>query len=210
VLDSTGGRSAQGERRGGTETQRSGDRADRAPRREAAGKRSTPEATTPAFVGPYASAGPYERDGGAACEVRLERVPGGLRLGEWVGAELEPRASVLAVADLGVLVEAAHEAGALEREEYAWLAAAVGEANRGGSERSADPAPAAYGASPGRSGELRDELRVEALGGGRARVARWVLRPGTGWDLVDAPTILPARRYADALADAARKGVLAA
>ncbi|MBA3840588.1 MAG: hypothetical protein H0X55_09900, partial [Thermoleophilaceae bacterium] len=66
-----------------------------------------------------------------------------------------------------------------------------------------------HGASPGRSGELRDELRVERIDGDRLRIARWVFRPGTGWDLLDAPTMLPARRYAEALADAARRSLLA-
>ncbi|MBA3421684.1 MAG: hypothetical protein H0U12_07300, partial [Thermoleophilaceae bacterium] len=66
----------------------------------------------------------------------------------------------------------------------------------------------AHGASPGRSGELQEELRIERVDGDRLRVARWVLRPGTGWDLLDAPTMLPARRYAEALADAARHGLL--
>jgi hypothetical protein len=153
--------------------------------------------------------------------VRLGRVPGGLRLGEWVGGRLEPRAPVLAAADVVTLVERARDSGALERDEHAWLASAVGESGGtgGAGERTAgraDPAGdpgaelgrSAYGSSPGRSGELRDELRVEALGPGWARVARWIFRPGTGWDLLDAPTMLPARRFADALGDAARKGVL--
>ena len=49
-----------------------------------------------------------------------------------------------------------------------------------------------FGASPGRSGDLRDELRVEAIGDGRLRVARWIMRPNFGWELQDAPVMLPA------------------
>ena len=54
----------------------------------------------PAFSGPQVSAGPYEDAEGVRYLVRLERVPGGLRLGEWAGSELRRRAPVLAAADL--------------------------------------------------------------------------------------------------------------
>ena len=74
-------------------------------------------------------------------------------------------------------------------------------------------APAAgehgFGRSPGRSGELRDELRVEALPDGQVRIGRWLMRPNRGWELQQAPVMLPPARYAQALADAARRGVLA-
>ena len=43
-----------------------------------------------------------------------------------------------------------------------------------------DPPLGAHGASPGRSGELRDELRVERLDGDRLRIARWIMRPEPG------------------------------
>jgi hypothetical protein len=66
----------------------------------------------------------------------------------------------------------------------------------------------AFGASPGRSGELSDELRVERLDDGRIRVARWILRPNRGWELQEAPVMLPPARFAQALAAAAGKGVL--
>ncbi len=150
-----------------------------------------------------AAVGPYEREG-ASYEVRLERVPGALRLAEWSGGRLERRAPVLAAGDVATLVEAAAAAGVLEAEEHEALAEAVSAPVDGG-----PAAIDARGASPGRSGELREELRVERVDGDRVRVARWVLRPGTGWDLLDAPTMLPARRYAEALADAARHGLLA-
>jgi hypothetical protein len=141
--------------------------------------------------GPYASAGPYADDDGESYEVRLERVPGGLRLAEWAAGGLRRRAPVLgAAADLGALVlEAAERSGLREREAAALRGAAAPEA-------------AAEGRSPGRSGELRDELRVEPLPDGRIRVARWVLRPNSGWELQEAPVMLPAARYAEALAAA--------
>jgi hypothetical protein len=75
------------------------------------------------------------------------------------------------------------------------------------------PAPARdgqFGASPGSAGLMREELRVERLDGDRVRIARWILRPSHGWELQEAPTMLPAKRYAEALADAARRGLLAA
>ncbi|MEA2389037.1 MAG: hypothetical protein QOG41_1810, partial [Thermoleophilaceae bacterium] len=56
--------------------------------------------------------------------------------------------------------------------------------------------------------DLQEELRVEAVGDGSVRVARWVLRPGAGWELQDAPPMLPATRYAEALRGAARLGLL--
>jgi hypothetical protein len=134
--------------------------------------------------GPYASAGPYADDDGESYEVRLERVPGGLRLAEWAAGRLRRRAPVLgAAADLGALVlEAAERGGLREREAGALRgAAAATETN-------------AEGRSPGRSGEMRDELRVEPLSDGRIRVARW--------ELQEAPVMLPAARYAEALAAA--------
>ena len=66
-----------------------------------------------------------------------------------------------------------------------------------------------HGASPGRSGELRDELRVERLDSARVRIGRWILRPNAGWELQEAPVMLPPKRFTEAVAAAARKGVLA-
>ena len=172
-----------------------------APARRA--RRRKPDA--PRGAGSYrtATAGPYDRQG-STYEVRLERVPGGLRLAEWSGGRLERRAPVLAAGDVAELVEAAAAAGVIEGDEYDALAEAL---STPVDERA--EAAHARGASPGRSGEMRDELRVERVDGDRLRVARWLHRPGTGWDLLDAPTMLPARRYAEALAEAARQGLLA-
>jgi hypothetical protein len=138
--------------------------------------------------GPFVSAGPYE--GGS--EVRLERVPGGLRFAAWQAGQIARRAPVLAARDLAPLLEEA--AGNDLLEPPALDAAVVGRAQ--------------YGASPGRSGELRDELRVERLDGERVRIARWILRPNAGWELQQAPVMLPPKRFAEALAAAALNGVL--
>jgi hypothetical protein len=66
------------------------------------------------------------------------------------------------------------------------------------------------GVSKGRSGDFKEELRVERLEDGRVRVGRWVLRPNQGWQLQQAAPMLPAKRYAEAIAGAARNGLLAA
>jgi hypothetical protein len=170
----------------------------RAPRSQPGRRRAAAVAAAPEVRGPYGVAGPYD-DGDRAYEVRLERVPGGLRLGAWAAGRLERRAPVLAAADLPGLLTSAAERGALQEEEgRAMLASA------------ADAAPGAegFGGSRGRAGELRDELRVEALDGERLRIARWIERPGRGWELQEAPVMLPVARYAEALASAAERGAL--
>lgn len=140
--------------------------------------------------GEFASAGPYE-DGR---EVRLERVPGGLRLAMWQAGQLAKAAPVLALADLPGMLASAAEQGLVEPAELS---------------TSGDPAIGAHGASPGRSGELRDELRVERLDDDRLRIARWIMRPNRGWELQEAPVLLPAARFLGALGSAADRGVLA-
>jgi hypothetical protein len=127
--------------------------------------------------GPFVSAGPYD-----GAEVRLERVPGGLRLASWRGGLIERVAPVLAAADLpGLFAEATAE-GLLP----------------GGESFEPPSAEGAVGASAGRSGELRDELRVERLNADRVRVARWIMRPNRGWELQEAPVMLPAKRFLEA------------
>lgn len=140
--------------------------------------------------GEFASAGPYE-DGR---EVRLERVPGGLRLAMWQAGQLVKDAPVLALADLPGMLASAAQQGLVEPAELS---------------TSGDPAIGAHGASPGRSGELRDELRVERLDDDRLRIARWIMRPNRGWELQEAPVLLPAARFLGALGSAADRGVLA-
>ena len=155
-------------------------------------RRSTaPAAGVPrASRGPFVAAGPYD-----GAEVRLERVPGGLRMASWRGGQIERTAPVLDAADApALLAEAATKE--LLPSPPADNGAAQGEVG-------------AFGASPGRSGELRDELRVERVDERRIRVARWILRPNRGWELQEAPVMLPPARFTQALAAAASKGVLA-
>lgn len=149
------------------------------------------------------TAGPFEGHDGVRYTVRLERVPGGVRLAEWSGSQLRPRAPVLALADLTGLVLGAE--GVLAERDAAALAGAL----RAEPQKAAPAAmPGSAGVSRGRTGDFREELRVEPLHEGRVRVARWVLRPGAEWELQDAPPMLPAKRYAEALADAVRKGLV--
>jgi hypothetical protein len=151
---------------------------------------SAPAANAPrASHGPFACVGPYD-----GAEIRLERVPGGLRMAAWRGGQIDRSAPVLDAADAPTLLVEA------QQKELISIALA-------GSEEAAEPGD--YGASPGTTGELRDELRVERLDGGRVRVARWILRPNRGWELQQAPVMLPPKRFAQALAVAASKGVLA-
>jgi hypothetical protein len=155
-------------------------------------RRSTaPAAGVPrASRGPFVAAGPYD-----GAEVRLERVPGGLRMASWRGGQIERRAPVLDAADAPALLA---EAASKEL-----LPPPPGE--NGGAQSDVG----AFGASPGRSGELRDELRVERIDERRIRVARWILRPNRGWELQEAPVMLPPARFTQALVAAAGKGVLA-
>jgi hypothetical protein len=167
------------------------------------GRKSAPAAgQAREYTGPYVSAGPYDDDRGPY-EVRLEKVPGGVRLATWSGRSLEPRAPVLRAVDLPLLVGAARERSLLPPGDIEALERAVG----------TDPVEgdaAEFGASPGRSGDVREELRVEADDQGRVRVARWLYRPGEAtWEMQDAPIMLPAKRLAEALRAAARGGVLA-
>jgi hypothetical protein len=140
--------------------------------------------------GPFVSAGPYD-----GAEIRLERVPGGLRLAAWRGGQIERTAPVLAARDVPSLLAEAATQDLLPLDGAADTSGAAAE-------------PGTFAASAGRSGELRDELRVERIDEGRVRVARWVMRPNRGWELQQAPVMLPPKRFAEALAAAARKGVL--
>ena len=172
----------------------SGSRSSASGSRSAGGtrRRSTaPAAGAPrAARGPFVAAGPYD-----GAEIRLERVPGGLRMASWRGGQIERTAPVLDAADApALLAEAAtKDLLVVQPGENGGVQSEVG----------------AFGASPGRSGELRDELRVERIDERRIRVARWILRPNRGWELQEAPVMLPPARFAQALAAAAHKGVLA-
>jgi hypothetical protein len=171
------------------------DQSQAAPRRRstpAGGRRAgKPGANIPRTSrGPFVSAGPYD-----GAEIRLERVPGGLRLASWRGGQIERTAPVLAARDLPALLAEAASQDLLPLDGVTQPAPAAAE-------------PGTFGVSAGRSGELRDELRVERVDDGRVRVARWIMRPNRGWELQEAPVMLPPKRFAEALAAAAGKGVL--
>ena len=170
--------------------------AQRRPRPSTAGRPGKRRAGSAAGVarssrGPFASAGPYD-----GAEVRLERVPGGLRMAAWRGGQIDRVAPVVEARDVPALLGEAAE------KEVLALAPALDAAAEAAE-------PGAHGASRGRAGELRDELRVERLDHGRVRIARWVLRPNRGWELQEAPVMLPPQRFAQAFQAAARMGVLA-
>jgi hypothetical protein len=158
---------------------------DRDPPRRTSSRPRTKSAPAPVRRYPNASAG----------SVRLEKVPGGLRLGMWEGGSLERRAPELSADDLIALLTEAEEQG-IAKGLVSALSAETG-------------SPAAYGKSTGRTGDMQEELRVERQGDHNVRVARWVFRPARrDWELQDAPVMLPEKRYAEALRDAARAGVL--
>ena len=163
----------------------------RAPARtQAPGKgKKKPTVQARAVSGRYAAAGPYEDLEVSRYEVRLERVPGGLRLAEWpLGAsELRRRAPVMEAADLPGLVERAVEQGVVSGADADRLATGV-------------TAEDGKGVSRGRSGDFWEELRVEQLEAGRVRIARWIERPGSGWERQETPVMLPAGRFAEAFA----------
>jgi hypothetical protein len=121
-----------------------------------------------------------------------------VRLAEWAGGALQRRAPVLPAADLLALFAQARERELLPERDLDKLEAA------GSAERSGEAGE--WGASPGRAGDLEEELRVESVADDGVRVARWVMRPGAGWELQDAPPMLPAARFAEALAAARRAG----
>jgi hypothetical protein len=156
--------------------------------------RAAKAAAAPAqFRGPYAA---VRVDEG---EVRLEKVPGGVRLGRWSGGSLQRSAPALRAEDVPELLAAARERGVLaERDQDALESALAAEPGES----------AATVASPGRAGDMREELRVEALDDGLLRIARWLYRPNAGWELQDAPVMLPAKRYAEALSKASRAGLV--
>jgi hypothetical protein len=164
-------------------------------RPRAAGKpRAAKTGGAPAqFRGPYAAIRVNEGD------VRLEKVPGGLRLGRWSAGSLERAAPVLRASDVPELIAAARERSVLAERDQDALEAAL----------AAEPGDAADTvASPGRAGDMREELRVEALDDGNVRIARWLYRPNAGWELQDAPVMLPAKRYAEVLSKAVRAGLV--
>jgi hypothetical protein len=164
------------------------------PSRPSSGRRSATKASGPTVTRyPHVSLGPVEREA-RIYEVRLEKVPGGLRLGQWRSGELERKAPVLPASSLRELIDDAHGRGFVTFE--------LPEGAPGSGED--------FGVSAGRAGDMTEELRVEGVGDGFIRIARWIFWPGTGvgWELQDAPVMLPEKRYEQALTDAAANGVI--
>ena len=168
------------------------------PRRPARPRTAKPkkETVSRSFTGPFVSSGPLA-DGH---EVRLEKVPGGLRLAVWRGGALAREAPVVPAEALRTMLSEAGERGIVSWDDWGRIEAALGMPPSAGETAAA---------SEGRSGDLKDELRVERLDDDRVRVARWLYWPGggAGWELQEAPPMLPAKRYVDVLTAAAEKGV---
>jgi hypothetical protein len=139
------------------------------------------------------SVAPIEHEG-RIYEVRLEQVPGGLRFGQWRSGQLERRAPILPASSLRELFDEAHGRGYIKFD--------LPEDIRDSGDH--------MGVSGGRAGDMREELRVERVGEGFVRIARWIFWPGAGvgWELQDAPVMLPEKRYEQALTDAAIKGII--
>ena len=178
----------------------------RAPRQSSgSGRRSGGASSVVSRVvtGPYASAGPYEDEQGDTYEVRLERVPGGVRLAEWASGQIRRRAPVLEASGLAELVTTVSEREILPAADAEKLTDAACTPPEDGES-------AAQGASRGRAGDMQEELRVERLDDDHVRIARWILRPRAGWELQEAPVMLPAARYAEAIRAAAAAGALSA
>jgi hypothetical protein len=145
---------------------------------------------------PHVSAGPFQHDA-HTYEVRLEKVPGGLRLAEWRSGGLERNAPVLPASALRALVDEGREHGIVSFDQLP--------------EPETGPVAEGMAASPGQAGDMREELRVERLAEpGLVRVARWVFWPGggEGWLLQEAPVMAPESRFEQALSEAARNGLI--
>ena len=151
-----------------------------------------------AATGPFVSSGLLE----SGAEVRLEKVMGGLRMASWRSGAIAREAPVLPPAALRALLSEAGERGILGFDEWGRIEEALSDAVDG----AAEPGVAA---SEGRAGDLKDALRVERLEDGSVRVGRWLYWPGggAGWELQEAPPMLPAKRYVEALAAAAKSGL---
>jgi hypothetical protein len=163
---------------------------------KAPGARKSPAKTVKSTVTryPHVSVAPVEHEA-RIYEVRLEQVPGGLRLGQWRAGELERKAPVLPATGLRELLDEA-----LGRGFVRFSLDDPGELVGQGAV-----------ASPGRAGDMQEELRLERLETpGFVRVARWIFWPGTGvgWELQEAPVMLPEKRYEQVLSAAVEAGLI--
>src|SRR3954466_1600572 len=96
---------------------------------------------------PHVSVGPVEHEA-RIYEVRLEQVPGGLRLGQWRSGELERRAPVLPVSALRELFDEARGKGYVKFDVMDGFPG-IGDD---------------IASSPGRAGDMGEELRLERVG----------------------------------------------
>src|SRR3954453_12369876 len=131
---------------------------------------------------PHVSVGPIEHEA-RIYEVRFEQVPGGLRLGQWRSGELERKAPILPASSLRELLDEARGRGFVGFD-----------LDETGGERVAEGSAA----SPGRAGDMQEELRLERVDSpGMVRVSRWIFWPGegVGWELQEASVMLPEKRY---------------
>ena len=147
------------------------------PAKKPAGRKSAVSAITRY---PHVSVSPVEHEA-RIYEVRLEQVPGGLRLGQWRGGELERKPTVLPISGLRDLFDEARARG------YVKFDLPEGQIEDA--------------TSKGRAGDMKEELRLEHLGDGFLRIARWIYWPGTGvgWELQEAPVMLPESRFQEIL-----------
>lgn len=113
----------------------------------------------------------------------------------WRGGQIDRVAPVVDAKDVGELLNEAAENEVLASGPALEDPGAVAD-------------PGTFGNSAGRTGELQDELRVERLADGRVRIARWIMRPNRGWQLQEAPVMLPPQRFHQAFESAAKRGVL--
>src|SRR5215207_7109280 len=98
--------------RQGTRPRSSSSGSSGATRRTGTSRPAGPSKIARVVTGPYVTAGPYEpadEEGGARYEVRLERVPGGVRLATWSLGQLQRGAPVLDAADVPGLISGARE-----------------------------------------------------------------------------------------------------
>lgn len=155
---------------------------ERPAKRSSSGSKSKPSART--YVGPNVESG----------DIKLEKVPGGLRLAAWRNGSIEKRAPTLSRSDARALAEEARERGIVRFD--------LPEASDSRSQGTA--------ASEGRAGDMKEELRLETLDEGMVRIARWVFWPGAGvgWEMQDSPVLLPEDRFEQVFSEAARTGLI--
>lgn len=127
-------------------------------------------------------------------EIRLEEVPGGFRLSEWVKGEMAPRAPVLTLEVLQTLLSAARAERLAPAAELASVWRAIEEIPVRSSGTRA-------GSSRRQVGGRFEELRVEWVDAGAPamRFSRWVKVPGRLFERRDAPPTFEIEHYVTAI-----------